>query len=381
MQPEVKPLSYNHRNIVFIVLTVIFLLSLPAFIFYGMGYRYSFFDETPTITATGGLYIVAEADNGRIYIDDIETDNARVFRKASYLQGIEPGLHRVHVQVEGSHTWVKELSVSPQMVTEVESFNLPIIPQVRPITEYLTKNGQSIYLSTSTPVFVKASSTEIYVVSTSTAISSLITNQEFTLLKELFAEKASTTAKRLTLETEKEKDKFKFATITKDVKIEEELATTTITRDKITLYKNGEDVFARAIGVDRQIPGYFCFNQIATSTDNDINTKLQDFGKLDQLATTVDDKNQLRVCRGDIRIDRKWQKVHDFNFFPNNVNLVLMHLDDGIHVVEIDDRSWQNTQLLYPGNNLEMLIYRNSVFVKDGNFIFEAITVLPSKEQ
>ena len=380
MQPEVKPLSYRHRNVVFILLTTVFLLSLPAFIFYGMGYRYSFFAETPTITATGGLYVVAEAENSRIYIDGVEVDDARVFRKASYVQGIEPGLHRVHVQVEDSHTWVKELEVSPQMVTEVESFNLPLVPQVRPVTEHLTKNGQLIYLSTSTPILVKASSTESFTISTTTSTSSLNINQEFTLLKELFAEKASTTAKRLALETEREKDRFKFATITKEIETEEELATTTITRDKITLYQKDEDVFARAIGVDRQIPGYYCSNVIATTTEDGIDNRLQDFGKLDQLATTVDNKNQLRVCRTDIRIDRKWQTVHDFNFFPDNFNLVLMHLDDGIYVVEIDDRSWQNMQLLYPGKNLQMLVYRDSIFVKDGNFIFEAVTIIPDKQ-
>ena len=85
MQPEVKPLSYNHRNFIFILLTVIFLLSLPAFIFYGMGYRYSFFAEPPTITATGGLYIVAEAENSQIYLDEVEANDARVFRQATYV--------------------------------------------------------------------------------------------------------------------------------------------------------------------------------------------------------------------------------------------------------------------------------------------------------
>lgn len=380
MQPEVKPLSYRHRNFVFVALTLIFLLSLPAFIFYGMGYRYSFFAETPTITATGGLYIVAETDNSKIFIDNIESDNARIFRKASYIQGIEPGLHRVHVQVDGSHTWVKELMVEPHIVTEVESFNLPLIPQVRPITEYLTKTGQLTYRSSSTPAFINSSSTESFLVSTSTATSSLSINPEFILLNNLFLEKASTTAKRLAVEEKLSKDKFKFATITKEVELEEELATTTVTRDKITLYEREGDIYARAIGIDRQVPGYFCSNQIATSTENNIDMKLQNFGNLDQLATSADNKNQFRVCRTDIKIDRKWQSVHDFNFFPDNANLVLMHLDNGIYVVEIDDRSWQNMQLLYPGNNLEMLIYRNSVFVKDGNFIFEAIASIPNKE-
>jgi hypothetical protein len=380
MQPEVKPLSYRHRNFVFILLTVIFLLSLPAFIFYGMGYRYSFFAETPTITATGGLYIVAEAENSQIHIDEIESDNARVFRKASYIQGIEPGLHRVHVQAEGLHTWVKELEVSPQIVTEAESFNLPLIPQVRPITKYLNKDGISVYLATSTNnIFSKATSSEPYIFSTTTATSTLTLNQEYILLEKLFNEKASTTAKILAFENKQEKDKFKFATATKSV-VEEEMATTTITHDKITLYKEGDDVFAKAIGVDRQIPNYFCSNQLATTTiESGIDSKLENIGKLDQLATTVDSKGHFRVCRTDIRIDRKWQTVHGFDFLPNNVNLVLMHLDDGIYVVEIDDRSWQNTQLLYSGSNLEMLVYRGSVFVKDGNLIFEALTTIGGK--
>ncbi len=379
MQPEVKPLSYNHRNFIFILLTVIFLLSLPAFIFYGMGYRYSFFAETPTITATGGLYIVAEAENSQIYLDEVEANDARVFRQASYLQGINPGLHRVHVQAPGLHTWVKELRVSPQIVTEAEAFNLPIIPQVRPVTEYLTRDGESIYRVPPKNIFTKASSSESYLVSTSTPTSTLAVNPEFTILKELFAEKASTTLARLVFEEKQNKDKFKFATITKEI-TEIQLATTTVTRDEITLYRNGEDIFAKAIGVNRQVPSYYCSNQLATSTESSFDSRLQNFGKLDQLATTTDNKSQLRVCRTDIKIDRKWQKVHDFDFVPDNVNLVLMHLDEGIYVVEIDDRSWQNVQLLYPGNKLEMLIYRNSVFVKDGNFIFEAVTVVSDKE-
>ncbi len=91
---------------------------------------------------------------------------------------------------------------------------------------------------------------------------------------------------------------------------------------------------------------------------------------------TTDNQSQLRVCRTDIRIDRKGQKVHDFDFVPDNVNLVLMHLDDGIYVTEIDDRSWQNVQLLYPGKDIMMLIYRDSIFIKEGKFIFEALTVI-----
>jgi hypothetical protein len=70
------------------------------------------------------------------------------------------------------------------------------------------------------------------------------------------------------------------------------------------------------------------------------------------------------------------QNVQDFNFFPGNEDLILMHLDEGIYLVEIDDRAWQNTQLLYPGRNLIMLVDGNSIFIKDGDIIVEALTEL-----
>lgn len=375
MQPEVKPLSYNHRNFIFIFLTAIFLLSLPAFIFYGLGYRYNFFAESPAITVTGGLYIVAATDNSQIYLDEVESDKARIFRKASYIQGITPGLHRVHVQAPGLHTWVKELMVSPQIVTEAEAFNLPIIPQVRPVTEYLTNNGESLYRVVPDNIFAKASSSESYIISTSTSTSTLAVNPEFVILKELFNVKASTTAARLAFEEKQNKEKFKFATITKEI-IEIQLSTTTVNREGISLYRSGEDIFAKAIGKDSQVPSYYCSSQFATDTDNGLDNRLQNFGRLDQFTTSTQYKNQFRLCRTDIKLDRKWQKVHDFDFAPDNVNLVLMQLDDGIYMTEIDDRAWQNVQLLYPGKDLMMVVYRNNLFVKEDDFIFEALTAI-----
>ena len=136
------------------------------------------------------MYIAAEAENSQIYLDEVEVDNARIFRKASYLQGIKPGLHRIHVQAPGLHTWVKELNVNPQIVTEAEAFNLPVIPQVRPVTEYLTNDGESIYRLAPSGVFAKASSSESYIISTNTPTSTLAVNPEFATLEDLFNEKS-----------------------------------------------------------------------------------------------------------------------------------------------------------------------------------------------
>jgi hypothetical protein len=78
-------------------------------------------------------------------------------------------------------------------------------------------------------------------------------------------------------------------------------------------------------------------------------------------------------CRKEIKIDRQWQDVISFDFYPLNKNLVLLHLTNGIYVVEIDDRAWQNNQLLYPGMDLQMILYRGGIFIKEGQLIFEIL--------
>src|SRR3989338_7234248 len=168
MKPIVEPLAYWRRKVIFITLLLAFLFSLPAFMFYATGYRYDIFSGSPTITATGGLYIAAEALDSSIYVNEVEVTNARVFRNASYIQGLEPGLQRVHVQAPGLHTWVKNLSVYRHIVTEAEDLILPI-----------------------------SSSSIPYIISTSTATSTYRLSTEYALLYDLFEVKASTTKRAL----------------------------------------------------------------------------------------------------------------------------------------------------------------------------------------
>ncbi len=372
MKPVVQPLSYWRRKLIFVLLLGAFLLSLPAFIFYATGYRYDFFSGKPSITATGGLYIAAEALESTIFLNEIEVTNARVFRNASYIQGLQPGLHRVHVQTPGRHTWVKNLSVYPHIVTEAEAFNLPLVPQVRPVTEYQTTRGEAVFVvtSTSTPILSFASSSVPFFVTATTATSTYRINSEYTLIKDLFAEEASTTAMIKKIE-----ESINLATSTVDLGTK--IATTTVTRDNLRLYKSGDDVFAEALGVGRQIPHYFCTSQVSTTSDSAMIS--------DSISRVVEEEmifqenlnevaNNERECRNSIRIDRRYQTVQDFDFFPGNEDLVLMTLEDGLYVIEIDDRSWQNVQLLYPGKNLQTLVHSGGIFVKDNNQIIEVLT-------
>ncbi len=374
MEPHVQPLSPWRRKLVFGSLLLAFLVCLPVFIFYATGYRYDFSSAKPTFTATGGFYIIADTPESSIYLDDVPVENIRSFRSASYIQGIEPGKHRVHVQAPGVHTWVKELSVGAHLVTEVEAFNLPLLPQVRLIPEYLTATGTIVVLprDTASPVlgFIPTSTTPLFL-ATSTATSTYRTNQEFTLLRDLLKEQASSTAfRKATLA--RAAQSFGFSTTTGATSTLE-VATTTVSRDTVTLFEREGDVFASAVESNfRQVPYYFCVPQVTESELFDSAVATLGAAAQDALPATTTEES-IPECRPEIRIDRQGKTVLSFDFFPLNQNLVLMHLEDGVYVVEIDDRAWQNIQPLYLGQDLELILYRNGIFIKEGNLIFEVL--------
>ncbi len=374
MKPVVEPLAFSRRRFIFLFLFLAFLVALPVFMFYATGYRYDFWSDKPVITSTGGVYLTSELESGQIYIDEELVRNARVFRQASYIQGLVPGLHRFHLQYPGYHTWVKELKVYPHMVTEIETFNLPVVPQVRPVTPYVSGKGEPVFQVATTSAKVtlleKASSTIPVLLSTAKATSTFKDNTEYLFLNEQFIAKASTTA---WLIKQKEKAKtFGFATTTEE---EQELATTTIVKNKLQLFEIEGEVVVRALGEGDDIPYYFCVTEtnLATSTEQTLDQFFDHMASSSrsEVATAFAPKLNADGCQEEIVIDRQGQRVLGFTFWPDNNNLILMHREDGIFVTEIDNRAWQNTQPLYRGQNLNWYIENDRIYVKEGEVIFE----------
>jgi len=290
----------------------------------------------------------------------------RIFQNAAYIQNLEAGLHQVHVQGEGVETWVKVLPVYAHLVTEARSFTLPRRPQVRWVSEYLTPSGASVVTPGATSTLAFASTTNIFFASSTVATSTLERNIEYTFVESLFA---STTAARADLaeQLRLQAERFRFGSGTST------LATTTATTTKefrdVRLYQAGDDVYAQWLGSENDRPHYYCVNyrgeeamrlaygshvleslrwQLGTSTD------LTDPELVGQ-----------RLCRDTIRIDRIGQSVQHFDFLPGSEHHVLMHLQDGVYVVEVDDRSWQNVQLLYPGDYLQVVVNEGQIFILD----------------
>jgi len=378
MQPQITPLALWQRKTIFWSLLLAFVVSLPIFIFYATGYRYDFFAEVPIITATGGMYISADAEDIAIYINEKEVTNVRVFRQASYIQGLMPQLQRVHVQAPSLHTWVKELLVQPHIVTETEAFNMPLISQIRPVTEFSNALGASVIFATTTSqqVFSKATTSALYVLATSSATSTLLVNSEFPKLKTAFAEKIAADLTRENFIKNINKPNFTFATTTGTSTLVE-IATTTKSRDDLRLYEKVGDIYVENLASEKNTPHYFCTTEplpefLQSEVVQAENAIMIEDGLLENDVVDLPKK-----CRTEIKIDRQNKTVIDFNFFPGNSNLILLQLEDGIYVVEIDDRSWQNAQRLYAGDDLDMLVSGGRILVREKEFMFEVLTAIP----
>lgn len=378
---EIKPLSQNKRRIVFALSLLLFVCAVPVSVFYAIGYRFDFTDDITNIKSVGGMYVRSDAANTEMFINDEPVRDMRVFQKAAYIQNLEAGMHRIHVQGDSVQTWVKELPVYAHYVTEAASFNLPRVPQIRLITQWNNPvTGLSILLGDATTTqFSFASTTNLVSYSKSTATTSLIANAEYAYVQSLFA---SSTELRNILEARtvaSTKKKFTFDVATSSVVMTD--ATTTKQWRDFLLFEKDSEVYVLYSGSDDRKPHYYCLNYIG---EKKITAQygLHVFKAFkDQFASSTSMIPFIgqRLCRDLIRIDRLGQKVISFDFFPDSTDIILMQLEDGLYAVEADDRAWQNTQLLYPGDNIHVVQEGGKIYINDSGQYLEVFTEIASQ--
>jgi len=382
-EPLIKGLSKRRRTWFFRSLLLIFVCTLPVVILYTTGYRLDIFNnETPTVVTTGGIYIDTENTDVQVYLNEEQFVRPRLFQSAYYLQNISAGNHRVVVQAAGVHTWVKELPVYSHIVTEAAAFNVPLVTQLRPITEYQTATGTVVYFAVDEETVLRAATTtEPMVFATSTATSSLVLNPEYEFVAQLFASSTATTS--VFADNARGTDEFRFMT-------ESELPATTtatttpriISRSDIELVDRGVELYAVWRGQPNNIPYYFCVSSTTVaSTSERYGEHVADAIFEPSIATsassTVYSLND-RTCRSEIKLDRLQQDVYLYDFFPGVSNLVLLHLQTGLYVTEIDDRAWQNTQSLLLGDDFLVLIENDLIYIKRGEYLFELLPEIDS---
>jgi hypothetical protein len=377
MEPEIKALSTRRRHYFFLVLLAIFLVSLPLFIFYTSGYRLDFSQPETTIVTTGGMYVTTENLDVEVFLDNEAIKRPRLFRSAYYIQNIETGLHKVVVQREGLHTWVKQLPVDANIVTEAAAFAMPIVPQIRPVSRLITDDGTSIYVlkSTSTVLFKKASTTTPVRIVTRLGTTTTTSNKEYDYIASLFA--TTSIAELLLEKNDKNKKSASIASSSTSTKV---VMPQVIQGHMELVPKNGE-LYAVWTGVQSNIPYYFCLPLAASTTVGErygthVASQFEEAAVATSTYSFFTESN--RQCRTAIKIDRTRQAIKNFAFIPNSDDLILLQLSDGLYVTEVDDRSWQNTQLIYPGDNFKMRVTDRAIFITENNTFFELQTVLNS---
>lgn len=382
----VEPLPRQQRHRLFLLLLFIFVLAVPTFIFYAIGYRYNIFDNQNGLIVTGGMYIAMTQNTGDIYVNDEPARGSRIFRRATYIQSVSPGIHRVYVQGEGLHTWVKDLPIFPYMVTEAEAFLLPLMPEARVITEQIT-DGQ-ISIVADEDLLTVSELDEILMIPTaflplaSTTSQTIVTdNPEWQLLESLFAPEVATTATAtppLLPGTFRFTDEVITSTTTSEMPV--------VTRGNLRLEAEENVLFARYVGSARSIPHYFCVPTATLASTTELFGAQVAYGidKVRVVQSSIQPvlsetmPGETRICRNEIRLDTKWQEIISFDFLPGSNDHVVVHRSDGIYVVEIDDRAWQNVQPLLPMPVDAMQVDNNRIYVKVGGVFLEISTELPN---
>lgn len=367
--PELKPLPYRHRNFFFYLLVAIFVTALPFLFLYASGYRFDWSDVG--FTPTGGLYVAAEKTGASIYINDELVRETRVFRRAFYAQGLPVGTHKVHVQKPGHHTWVKELPVYSQLVTEALAFNLPIKPELRVITPTRTDSGVALVTAT-TSVMARSTVINQHLFLPRAATSTLAVNPEFNDLIVYFEEDARSVDNRGLVERMRTTLDENTATSSS------ELATTTKEWRGVRLFESEGAVYASYVGGVSSMPYYYCAAdfpryQPATSTramarlaTPAVAAEFVPEGSLEVQTVTDED-----VCEPLIKLDDRGEMVTYFDFFPDSTDLVVLGQESGIYLTEIDDRAWQNRQPLLEAPGLMVRVVNGAIYAYDGEYIYQ----------
>ena len=318
------------------------------------------------------MYVSAERTGAQIYIDDQLVRETRIFRRAFYAQGLEATTHKVHVEKEGHHTWVKELPVYPHLVTEAQAFNLPLVPQVRVITPWQTASGVSVLTATSTVLFT-ASTTNQYLFEPRASTSTLSVSSEFQSVIQYFQTPTSTPITTLVPHTT-------------SGTTEEDTSITTREWRGVRLFESDGEIYVNYTGPRNQMPYYYCAEpfapyQPATSTLDAVSTtnvlgtvaNANDDLLEDNLLLQVKTLDPDSECEPLIKMDRGGESVKYFDFFPNSTDLIILAQESGVYVVEADDRAWQNRQPLLIGTDLEVRVVSGSVYVYDGRVIYQVV--------
>lgn len=275
------------RAFFFISFAVLFVLIVPFIILFSLGYT---FTNDYSIAERGGIYVFVSEYGADIYIDSELKKTTGTFQRELFVQNLKPKPYLVIVSNDNFYPWAKNVDVYEKEVSPLYPFLVPKEIVVR----------------------------EIYATST----------QEYKKVSEFFAPP-------------------KVAVTATPTSVSKNIATTTATstpeshgllKNKMKIWSDDNEIFARWTGNITRIPPYFCPN---------------------------------RECDTLLKVFDAVAPIRHLDFYPDRDDAIIMSLGDGIYATEIDTRTYHNFYPLYKGENPDFRIEGGRVYVKDGKSLFE----------
>jgi len=287
-----SPLTLKKRRLYFLLFFVVFLLAIPVLLLYTSGYRIG---NDLTLVKTGGVFVSAPVSGAEIYINNKLEKTTNIIQKNFFAQNLKPGTYFIFIYKDGYWPWSKELKVHEQLVSEAHSFLVPREPKLEEITKMIVKEDGSL---------------------------SKDKNPVYADVLAIFSTKLSTT------------------TIDK-LTTESGAATSTVTRNKVTLIRESDAIYAKWLGNLGEAPSAFC-------------------------------DEYKRQCAEKITVFSSPTKIKTFDFYPGRNDVIVIARKNGIYAVETDTRKIQNFALVYAGGDPDFRIGSDGNFyVKDGPTIYK----------
>ncbi len=112
------------RRIIFYIFVLFFIILVPVIILYAQGYTFDW--EKKTILPTGGVYLKSYPSRAEIYINDKLRGKTNGFVKR-----LTPKVYNIKISKNDYHTWEKNISVKPGLVTRIGNiFLVPFNPKI-----------------------------------------------------------------------------------------------------------------------------------------------------------------------------------------------------------------------------------------------------------
>ncbi len=103
-------MSKPARTLLFISLTIIFLIAGAMLVFYSGGSRFNFKDFK--VVQTGGIYLKTEPADVNIRINGKPVENkSGILQSGTFVSNLKPGTYKTMIQKDGYHPWEKEIRV------------------------------------------------------------------------------------------------------------------------------------------------------------------------------------------------------------------------------------------------------------------------------